>query len=238
MKKSIKNKAAKVLRFKYPRTPHLPWSPGASKDDVRCVSASLFAGKKVVITEKMDGENTTFYSDHLHARSIDSRHHPSRDWVKRLHASLAHEIPEGWRICGENLYAQHSIVYEQLKSYFYGFSIWNSHNDCLSWAETSEWFDILGIESPRILYHGTWDESRVREIKIDVDTIEGYVVRLTDSFHYCDFGVSIAKWVRQGHVQTDKHWMHSEIKANGLAELTVRQTTETAEEESDEFKAN
>lgn len=36
----------------------------------------------VVITEKMDGENTTLYRDGLHARSLDSRHHPSRNWVK------------------------------------------------------------------------------------------------------------------------------------------------------------
>jgi len=39
-------------------------------------------GREVVVTEKMDGENTTMYCDNIHARSIDGRHHPSRDWVK------------------------------------------------------------------------------------------------------------------------------------------------------------
>jgi hypothetical protein len=103
-----------VNAIKYPRTPHLPWSPGASSDDVFLIDTQMFMGKSVVITEKMDGENTTLYPDHLHARSLDSRHHPSRTWVKQWHQTLAHDIPQGWRICGENLYAQHSVSYTQL----------------------------------------------------------------------------------------------------------------------------
>ena len=68
---------------KYPRTPHLPWSPGASQDDVFSLDARHFEGQTVIITEKMDGENTTLYRDYLHARSVDGRHHPSRNWVKQ-----------------------------------------------------------------------------------------------------------------------------------------------------------
>ena len=123
---------------KYPRTPHLPWSPGASSDDVWIDTFALFEGSEVVITEKMDGENTTLYADHIHARSLDSRHHPSRSWVKGLHQSIAHLIPAGWRICGENLYARHSVGYEALPSYFMVFSIWDEHNHCLGWEQTVE----------------------------------------------------------------------------------------------------
>ena len=72
-----------VKAIKYPRTPHLPWSPGASSDDVLLIDTQMFMGKPVVISEKMDGENTTLYADRLHARSLDSRHHPSRTWVKQ-----------------------------------------------------------------------------------------------------------------------------------------------------------
>ncbi|WP_444997397.1 RNA ligase family protein [Aliikangiella sp. IMCC44359] len=125
-------------RYKYPRTPHLPWSPGATRDDIRCVDSKIFEDRMVVVTEKMDGENATLYKNHMHARSIDSRHHPSRDWLKKFHASIAYNIPAGWRICGENLFAQHSIAYKNLSSYFYGFSIWNEDNDCLSWKDTLE----------------------------------------------------------------------------------------------------
>ncbi len=205
-------------RFKYPRTPHLPWSPGATSDDIRCVNTDIFIGRNVVVTEKMDGENTTLYNDHIHTRSIDSRHHPSRDWVKQLHAAIAHDIPEGWRICGENLFARHSIAYDALHSYFYGFSIWNEENRCLSWSETLEWFEIFGLSTPPVLYTGPWDEEAVKELSFDTDSVEGYVVRLQDEFDYADFAQSVAKWVRSNHVQSDQHWMHAQIIPNELAD--------------------
>jgi RNA ligase len=99
-----------AIRCKYPRTPHLPWSPGASEDDVKLDGCLKFQGREVVVTEKMDGENTSLYRNGLHARSLDSRHHPSRDWIKAWHGGIAHHIPEGWRLCGENVYARHSIA--------------------------------------------------------------------------------------------------------------------------------
>ncbi|MGF1687487.1 RNA ligase family protein [Photobacterium japonica] len=205
-----------TTRFKYPRTPHLPWSPGATSDDIRCIDTRMFVGKQVVVTEKMDGENTTLYRELTHARSVDSRNHPSRDWLKRFHAAIRHDIPEGWRLCGENLYAQHSIVYSSLKSYFYGFSVWDSNNQCLSWDETLIWFELLGIQSPPVLYQGLWDEDAIRRIHTDTGESEGYVVRLQDGFAFDAFSLSVAKWVRKGHVQTDQHWMFAEIIPNSL----------------------
>ena len=86
----------------------------------------------------MDGENTSLYQNAYHARSVESRGHPSRSRVKSFHAQIQGDIPSGWRICGENLYATHSIKYENLKSYFLGFSVWNEQNMCLSWEETTE----------------------------------------------------------------------------------------------------
>lgn len=201
---------------KYPRTPHLPWSPGATSDDVRVVDTSSFQGKKVVVTEKMDGENTTLYRDHLHARSLDSRHHPSRDWLKQWHAGIAFSIPPGWRICGENLFATHSVAYKSLDSYFYGFSIWDENNTCLSWENTLEWFDLLGVHPVPVLYEGIWDSNVIEQLQVDPLTTEGYVVRLADSFAYQDFAIRVAKWVRAHHVQTDKHWMQAEIVPNQL----------------------
>ena len=90
---------------KYPRTYHLPWSPGATDDDRVLTDEELeanFVGRMVVVTEKMDGENTTMYNDYIHARSLDSASHPSREWVKNLHAQIQWQIPDGWRICGES----------------------------------------------------------------------------------------------------------------------------------------
>lgn len=205
---------------KYPRTPHLPWSPGASKDDVYLLDPGpVFAGKEVVATEKMDGENTSMYRDHIHARSLDSLHHPSRTWVKSIHGTIAQNIPEGWRVCGENMYAQHSIKYDSLKSYFLVFSVWDDTNTCLSWQDTEEWADLLGLLTVPVLYRGPWDEQAIRNLynpSTDVGTKEGYVVRVASSFDYSDFGKSVAKYVRRGHVQTDEHWMLKEVVPNGI----------------------
>lgn len=197
---------------KYPRTYHLPWSQGMTDDDRMMPDVSVFEGKKVIVSRKLDGENTSFYKDHIHARSVDSANHPSRNLVKAMWAKIAYEIPEGWRICGENLYATHSIHYDDLESYFYRFSIWNEKNECLNWDETLEWFQLLDIVHVPILYDGIWDEKKIKELwnPKDWDKHEGYVVRTADGFSYKDFKKSVAKFVREKHVHTAKHWMHGQ----------------------------
>jgi hypothetical protein len=214
------------MKVKYPRTPHLPWSEGSTSDDKTLPDTSHFEGKYVIITEKMDGENTTMYRDGIHARSLDSKGGEDRDWVKALWSKVRYEIPEGWRVCGENLWARHSIPYSDLKSFFYGFSIWDSDNICLPWVETEGFFDIMGITPVRTIYEGEWDEAYVRELaqSLNTETTEGFVVRVEQcgGFHYRDFDKNVAKWVRKGHVQTDKHWRHSQIICNGLRDVRER----------------
>lgn len=203
---------------KYPRTPHVPWSLGATDDDKRLPNMHDFLGKVVVITEKMDGENTTLYPDgHMHARSIDSAFHESRSWTKNFWSGIAHELPHNYRVCGENLYARHSIGYDDLESYFYGFSMWEE-GCCLSWGETVLWFRVLGIVPVPVLYHGIYDRAIIREIEEQFDTTasEGYVIRVADSFDLTDFTNNVAKWVREDHVQTDEHWSKRTVIPNKL----------------------
>ncbi|MET9596473.1 RNA ligase family protein [Streptomyces sp. NPDC006459] len=203
------------MRIHYPRTPHLPWSPGASADDVRAVGLAGLAGREVVVTEKLDGENTTLYADGLHARSLDSAHHPSRAWVKGLQGRIGAGIPAGWRVCGENMYARHSIPYEDLDSWFYGFSVWDGEH-CLDWDRTVRFLRGLGVPTPRVLWRGTFDERALRRLKLDTARQEGYVVRTADGFTREEFGGCVAKWVRGGHVQTGTHWMFAQVVPNGL----------------------
>jgi len=204
-----------MVKMKYPRTPHLPFSMGRTSDDKVLKTLKHFDGREVVATVKMDGENTTMYNDAYHARSIDSRHHPSRDWLARFHATIAHDIPNGYRICGENLFARHSIAYDNLPSYFMGFSVWDGVK-ALSWDDTLEFLELLGITPVKELYRGLFDEQVLQDLakNLDTETNEGFVVRIADSFDYTDFGTSVAKWVRASHVQTDTHWMHGEIIPN------------------------
>lgn len=207
-------------RSKYPRTHHLPWSLGATRDDLTLQNTDHFVGQEVVVTEKRDGENTTLYRDGLHARSIDSQDHPSRAWVRRFRATFAHDIPAGMRICGENLYARHSIAYTNLTTYFEVFSVWQDEV-ALSWDETAEWCNLLGLTHVPVLYRGIWDEQTVQACYTPdrkPNQQEGYVVRLAGSFQKAAFATSLAKFVRQGHVQpTAQHWQHASVVPNQIA---------------------
>ncbi len=221
----ILNKAGVLQLFthwvKYPRTYHVPWSEGIPVDDKIVDSMASFIGKRVIVTEKMDGENTTMYHDHIHARSVDSKNHWSRNWIKAQWSQIRGDIPEYFRICGENLYATHSIKYHTLPSYFMGFSIWDGHNQCLSWDDTLEWFELFELEHVSVLYDGKYNENTIRELyKNELwDISEGYVIRVADSFDYSQFRFNVAKFVRKNHIQTTKHWMRArhEIEVNELA---------------------
>nr|WSX72898.1 AAA family ATPase [Streptomyces sp. NBC_00899]WSX81034.1 AAA family ATPase [Streptomyces sp. NBC_00899] len=206
------------MRTHYPRTPHLPWSPGVAADDVRAGGLAGLHGREVVVTEKLDGENTTLYADGLHARSLDSAHHPSRTWVKALQGRVGPRIPVGWRVCGENVHARHSIAYDDLESWFYGFSVWDADGRCLDWDPTVRFLRRLGVPVPRVLWRGVYDERALRRLTERWDTArrEGYVVRTVEGFDGGRFGERVAKWVRPGHVQTDTHWMHAAVRENGL----------------------
>ena len=195
---------------KYPRTYHLPWSQGMNNDDRMMPNINVFEGKRVIVTEKLDGENTTMYSDHIHARSVDSKGHESRNWVKNFWSNFNFEIPKDWRVCGENMFSEHSIHYDELESYFYSFSIWNDKNECLSWDETNEWFAILHpeIKTVPVLYDGLFDKGLIIDLWNDsmYDKHEGYVVRLADSFPMSQFRFNVGKFVRKNHVMTGEHW--------------------------------
>lgn len=206
---------------KYPRTHHLPWSPGVTDDDRVLDDLSLLEQSEVVVTEKSDGENTSLYPDgYVHARSVDGASHPSRSWVKSQWAKVAHDLPPGWRVCGENMFAVHSIRYGNLPSYLLVFSVWNERNECLPWDETVEWAELLGFPTVNVLYRGSWDEEAIRSLwtPSQAEVMEGYVVRTADGFPYREFRRRVGKFVRPEHVTSDRHWMAGRrVEQNGLA---------------------
>ena len=217
-------------KVKYPRTFHLMWSPGMNRDDRMMEDIRIFEGQQVMICEKLDGENTTMGRDYIHARSLDTSPHPSRDWVKNHWAQHGYEIPEGWRVCGENMYAKHAIHYTKekgnaLSTYFYMFSIWNEKNFCLSWDETEEWAQLLGFTLVPVFYKGIWDMNVIDELNKcmdkNPDTIEGYVIRLSREYHYSEFRKVCGKYVRKNHVDNNHlgshgHWSQRKIIKNEL----------------------
>ncbi|MEG1036663.1 MAG: RNA ligase family protein [Chryseobacterium sp.] len=210
------NTTDKSFEFDYPRTYHLEFSPGVQSDDKIQTNYNIFQGKEVVITEKLDGENTTILREGFHARSLDSPMNYTRSWIKVLHSIIGHEIPEKWRFCGENVNYFHSINYDDLESFFYLFSIWDENNNRLHYDETVEWAKMLDLAMPRVFDRGIFDLKRIEALskEIDTDKVEGFVVSLVEPIHYSQFRNATVKWVRANHIQPngngdDDHWLKS-----------------------------
>lgn len=204
---------------KYGRTFHLPLSPGATSDDKILSDLSVLEGASdLVVTEKMDGENTTIFSGGTHARSRDSGAHPSRDWMKAFAAGIAPQLDEGERIIGEYLYARHAVSYVALPSYFLGFA-WSVDRIFQSWDQTVSRFTSLGIVPVPLLYRGPYQPDLFPDLakSLDLTRQEGFVVRVAGAFDETCMPSHMGKYVREGHVQTETHWMTAEIVPNRLA---------------------
>jgi ATP-dependent RNA circularization protein (DNA/RNA ligase family) len=199
--------------IKYPKTFHLPFSEGLQNDDRRMEDETCFDGKDVAVTVKMDGENTSMYTDGIHARSLYAMAHNSQHYIKAFHGQIAHTIDKGWRICGENMYARHSIEYDGLESFFYVFSVWNDKNECLNLEATRKFCADRGLVHVRVEciiadFNYERDNKTLENIyrQVVARGDEGIVIRNTASYAFEDFRQNVAKAVRKNHVQTDVHW--------------------------------
>lgn len=220
------NQITDIVRKKYPRTYHFPWSLGVQSDDKIIKDFSHFVGKIIIVTEKLDGENTTLYPDYYHARSIDSLFNFTRAWVANMHAGIKYNIPKNMKLVGENMWGKHSIDYPDgvLQGYFYLFSIWeeleNGEDYCLDYDTMVEYAELLELPMPKVLYRGEFCEKTLRDLAINLDTntSEGYVVRTVEGFHRKDVDKHLAKWVREGHVQPNSdHWLKNAVQNGKLS---------------------
>lgn len=202
---------------KYGRTYHLPISPGATSDDKVMASLDGLMVGDLLVTEKMDGENSTIHQGGSHARSPHSRYHPSRDWLKAFAAGISPQLDDGERIIGENLYARHAISYAELPSYFLGFG-WIVGDEVQSWDATLARFEELGVAPVPTLYRGPYKPGLFEDLAAALDRAkqEGFVVRVAGAFPELEMPVRMGKYVRAGHVQDEEHWMKAELIPNHL----------------------
>jgi len=211
---------------KYPRTPHLPYSPGGTSDDRRLRDVGGLLRIPLVLTEKMDGSNVCLEGQAVFARSHGGApNHPSFDLLKAYHASVKHRIPSEVQVFGEWLYARHSIGYSGLPNYFMAFGVRENHM-WASWEDVQLWAEELGVPTVPVLQHCCFEREDDLRAAVETHTKtasacggerEGVVVRNSGYFPHHLFDKNVAKWVRQGHVQTDEHWKNQQIVRNGLA---------------------
>lgn len=198
---------------KYPRTPHLPFSPGATSDDKHASAEAiqyLSSGIDLVVTEKMDGGNLTFARQAFYSRSLDSGTHSWDTKAKALWAKTRWDIPEGWRISGESLHARRSVGYSNLPDIYLVFGIWDDSNTLLDWDSTVEFAELLGLATVPVLYRGNDYKQAVSvwSSHKDESSSEGFVVRSAGRIPFAEFNQNVAKWVRPNHVTTAANWRH------------------------------
>lgn len=216
--------------MKYPRTYHLPFSPGATKDDKKLQGDwfDFYHGKKIVFTEKLDGENTCLCQSGVFARSHSAE--TRSPWSINLWGQdglywrIKNSIGDNEEIFGENLYGEHSIIYDKLLNYFHIFAA-NDGERWYSWDEIVEMAFILDVPHvPELYTCEAESEKQIEEIIADLmkqpstygKEKEGIVMRITDSFAIDYFPHYVCKYVRPNHVQTDEHWTRNWKKAKLL----------------------
>ena len=116
--------------MKYPRTYHLPYSPGATKDDKKLQDGWFknYIGQEIVITAKLDGENIHMNQKGCYARSdgnVTTSPWSRNIWDPQegLYWKIKQYIGDDETIYGENLYGEHSIHYNKLTDYFHLFAV-------------------------------------------------------------------------------------------------------------------
>ena len=206
-----------IPKHKYFKTFHLPFTMSSTADDKILSHLEtqkwFYPMEDAYASLKMDGECTTIGRGYSHARSLDSKDHWSRHHIKQLAASLYKDIQPGWRICGENMLAVHSIKYTNLESFFYVFSIWDETNTRLSLDDMIEYCDYTNLKIAPILERGPYRKFNFsKHFGLDFTQDEGYVVSNSGRFEFDQAYKNIAKVVRANHVQSDEHWIHSTEK--------------------------
>jgi len=205
--------------IKYPRTPHFQFSPEVHSDD-KVISLKYlghFLSTRVIISEKIDGGCTDLSEDvfaRSHSTPTDCE---TFDYIKNVHFhSKRHLFNKDYSYYGENTYAIHSIKYEDLDDSFYLFHVLDRvRNVFLSWDDVLKESKRIGFQVVPIVYDGEVDNMAFvnkfmdKEIKKESkygSVREGFVMRVAGEIPFEDFGEYVGKYVRKGHVQSDKHW--------------------------------
>lgn len=215
--------------LKYPRTYHFPFSPGTTSDDRINQHWQSILQNEIVITEKLDGENSCIKTDGVYARSHAA---PTRNpWAKNMWEiweRVKSNLGE-FSIFGENLYGLHSIEYTRLEHYFHVFGI-REGDKWLGWDEVVFYAHVLDLPTVPIIKRGFFTE---KEIQIAINKCvtegsqlggecEGVVCRVAQNFENQYFSNNVLKYVRKNHVKTDEHWTRNWQRAK----LWIERNTE------------
>lgn len=187
---------------KYPRTLHAHISLGTQSDD-RFMPEGYVAAfarlPKLVMTEKLDGQNTCFNEKGVFARShtapsIHPWDRPMRERWERMKKDLGN-----LELFGENMFGIHSIEYHNLESYFYLFAV-RQEDAWLSWEEVQ-------------FYAALFDFPTVPEIPLSFSLTDALASSRNEN-------EALAWWLQQNLGVPWEEWVNTPGTLGGIDPLT------------------
>ena len=221
---------------RYPRTPHWPWSPGNPPERRSHPRPELFAGREIVITEKLDGTNAALWR----GRALTRNGGTTAPWLqaaRKRHAWKTANLDAV--IYGEDLLGVHSTGYgpmpEEHTFRVFARLVREGPDTLASWEITEIFARQAGMLTVPVLFRGAMGSLlELQEFILEAHSrpselggpaplggeLEGVVVRIAESFPWDEFPMSVAKSVRENHVRSEQHWSRNWRRA----EITGRRT--------------
>lgn len=212
-----------IIPPKYPRTYHLPFSPGVQSDDKIIRDIKPFIGREVTVTEKADGGCTILSQGEAWSRA--SGNPATEGWfamVRKWHAWKTSTWDPNTSLYGEDLYGIHAIDYGEIpeNNTFRPFNLlqdgkWSSYDHRIKVIEGLEMVPVP------LVFRGVFNSEKqlstflANEIKKPSrltnagSSIEGFVIQSVDEFAFEDFSYNVCKYVRANHVQSNTHWRYN-----------------------------
>ncbi|KAF0695162.1 Aste57867_14007 [Aphanomyces stellatus] len=234
--RSPTSSASQHTLMKFPRTKHLLPSPSISRDDLVLdpLDAAAFLHTPITCQEKVDGANLGFFLDADFKVVAQNRSHFTSSetapqfkgldvWIQVHQFELCELLspPGRYVLYGEWLYAQHSIPYSKLPSYFLAFDLFDREtNSFWSVEKLADTLAETSIHMVPTVFRGTC--SNLGQLQALLETpsqfydglVEGVVIRkeTTDGTLHAR-----AKLVRDDFIQhIDAHWTKKGVVKNQL----------------------
>lgn len=231
---------------KYPRTPHLFGSKGTDDDKHLGEAESLrfLADPSLIVEEKLDGTNVGIHfgpdgrmalqcRGHLITEGMHPQYDLFKQWAAVKRPPLEEALEHRFILCGEWLYARHSVHYRRLTHYFFEFDVYDKQVGAfLSLDRRMALLEGTGLHTVPVIHTGPLDRERLAALigrsrfdsqfdnpltKRNDNLMEGLYLRTEVA------GVVIgrAKFVRPEFVEKVKqseHWQHQTMVPNRLDE--------------------
>lgn len=163
----------------FPRTPHLPYHPNLSVDDVLASKdevSIVFGSEEVWVEEKLDGASVGIYHNefplirnrnHILNKGYVAKNTPAKKQFRPLwnwyydHANNFKKLAELSGDCavyGEWMLMQHGIYYDALPSLFIAYDLYDYEQDrFLPTKVARQYFAEAGFVTPPLLFQGKID---------------------------------------------------------------------------------